>query len=73
MLYSKQKWFCQICGIEQFSALASALWGGRVCSRKCWHELEWRRVCSILGQEYTPDTRTYDEDGNPVRIPREND
>lgn len=69
MRYSKQKWFCQMCGVEQFSALAVALWGGRVCSKKCWHEFKWREVLCIMGKEYTPDTREYDVNGDPVRLP----
>lgn len=66
MLFSKQKWFCQICGQEQ-SKTIGAPYEARVCSKKCWHEWERRKTLSIMGQEYCPDPRAYDAEGNPVR------
>lgn len=51
-LFSKQKQFCPICGME-FEAELS--WNKpRLCSPKCKKEFEWRATLSIRGDEYTP-------------------
>ena len=55
MLYSKQRWFCNICGKEQFSELhGNRYTGAMLCSPKCNKEFHWRRSLSILGKEYHP-------------------
>jgi hypothetical protein len=64
--YSAQKWFCQVCGVEQHEPIANASYHARVCGKKCWHEWEWRRVLSVLGKEYYPDNRPYDADGDLI-------
>lgn len=60
MLFSKQKWFCQICGQEQNKVIGPP-WDARVCSQKCWREWEWRKTLSIMGSDYTPDPQKHDE------------
>lgn len=66
MLFSNQEWFCTSCGIKQNSPMTGGTlrcvgreW--KCCSIKCHREVEWKRTLSILGKEYTPDTRN-DED-----------
>ena len=49
-LNSKQKWFCNNCGKEQFTTMVGA---NQVCSEECSHEIKLKRACSILGEEYT--------------------
>jgi len=51
---SEQKVFCQACGREFLTRFKG--YDGRVCSRECGEELEWRRTLSILGREYYPRT-----------------
>lgn len=54
-LFSKQKWFCNICGKEQFSVLPSNKYvGAMTCSTECVREFRWRETLSILGKEYYP-------------------
>ena len=53
MIYSKQKIFCNACGIEILSEFPKII--GRqfkVCSMKCLKEIEWRNTLSIINQEY---------------------
>lgn len=62
MLFSKQKWFCANCGIEQNTPMISGTVGcvgpeWKCCSIECYREIEWRRTLSILGKEYRPDPR----------------
>lgn len=53
MIFSKQKWFCNICGQEQFSEIKNNNHlGAMLCSAKCVEEFKWRRCLSILGKEY---------------------
>jgi len=59
MLFSKQKWFCNVCGVEQFSYLNPNRYvGAMLCSPACSQEFEWRRTLAILGKEYYPRTCT---------------
>lgn len=53
--YSKQKWFCNNCGKEQFSEMSKALgreW--KCCSMECVKVLDYRETLSIMGKEYVP-------------------
>ena len=66
--FSKQQYFCNICGKEMFVNCCEMLGGGRtvnwrVCSIKCIREAQWRETLSIMGKEYYPDPRQYDENG----------
>lgn len=66
MLYSKQKWFCNNCGTEKNTQMSSGHDGtvGRewkVCSIECHHEIEWKRVLSIMGKEYYPKQESADK------------
>ena len=54
-MFSKQKVFCNGCGKEFETTFGS--YGGHVCSRKCYDDMEWKRTLSILGKEYYPKTR----------------
>lgn len=54
-IYSKQKWFCNCCGKEQFSELPNVFgrnW--RVCSSECLEEINHRETLSIMGKIYIP-------------------
>jgi len=56
MMFSKQKWFCNICGQEQLSEIKSNTYlGAMLCSAKCIKEFNWRRCLSILGKDYYPE------------------
>jgi hypothetical protein len=33
----------------------------KVCDRKCAREMDWRETLSILGKEYYPDPKPYEE------------
>ena len=61
-IFSKQKAFCRACGKEMKTDFRQ--WGGEVCNRNCFKELEWRKCLSILGKEYKPDPKsgTYMDD-----------
>lgn len=61
-LYSKQKIFCNSCGKEMFEELPR-VYGNhfKVCDRKCAREMDWRETLSILGKEYYPDPKPYEE------------
>lgn len=48
----KQKLFCQVCGKEFLHNFINGFYDGRVCSKDCWEELDWRRVLSIMGKKY---------------------
>jgi hypothetical protein len=56
MNYSNQKWFCNCCGKEMFSALTNAIGGKylgyRVCSKECLKEIRWRDTLCIMNVEY---------------------
>ena len=55
MIFSKQHWFCNICGQEQCSPIKSNTYlGAMICSSECSEEFEWRRVLSIMGKDYYP-------------------
>jgi len=55
MFGSKQKTFCNTCGIELFVDIAQiGRFDGRFCSMECLKEFEWRKTLSILGKEYLP-------------------
>lgn len=59
MIFSPQKWFCNCCGTEMFTAPCNALIAGhgrsyRVCSVECSREMQWRDTLSIMGKEYYP-------------------
>lgn len=58
-LYSKQKVFCQACGKEFETTFQS--WDGRVCCKECFKELEWRKILSILGKQYYPNSNESEE------------
>jgi hypothetical protein len=61
-LFSKQKWFCNICGKEQFSEMPSNKYtGAMLCSMPCIHEFRWRQTLSIMGKEYYSDPKPYQE------------
>jgi hypothetical protein len=51
-LFTTQPVHCNACG-KQFSTDFRS-YGGRVCSRECHAELEWRKTLSIMGQPYYP-------------------
>ena len=52
-LYSKQKWFCNNCGKEQFSEIPKSLGSThKCCSMDCVREINWKETLSILGKEY---------------------
>ncbi len=54
MFYSKQKFFCNICGKEMLVCF-SAPYAARFCGRACYKEFNWRTTLSIMGKEYYPD------------------
>lgn len=58
-IFSKMKAFCRACGTEMLTDFQE--WGGQVCSRDCWQELQWRQHLSILGKPYKPDPRRCQE------------
>jgi hypothetical protein len=55
MLYSKVQMFCNNCGkemmIEYYRLIGREY---KVCSIDCLHEIELKRACSILNEEYKP-------------------
>lgn len=52
-IYSKQKWFCNNCGQEQFSEIPRSLGSThKCCSMDCVKEMSWKETLSILGKEY---------------------
>jgi len=64
-LYSKQKLFCNCCGIEMFVEYHGVNVMGskfKVCSRVCLREIRWRETLSIMGKEYCPDPEPYKEE-----------
>lgn len=51
--YSKQSWFCNCCGEEQFSELPLIIGAKeKVCSMNCLKEFQWRETLSIMGKDY---------------------
>jgi len=52
-LFSKQKWFCNACGKEQYSVPfpPGAIGGGKYtcCSRECADEMNWRYTLAVMG------------------------
>jgi hypothetical protein len=63
MLFSPQKWFCTVCGKEQFSQLTGNKFVGAVtCSPACYREFKWRETLAILGKEYYPDPEPHKKD-----------
>lgn len=67
-IYTKQKVFCQTCG-KQFETTFQSF-GGEVCGRNCFEELQWRKILSNLGKEYYPDPKagTYESEWRKSRI-----
>lgn len=67
-MFSQQSLYCSICGTA-FKASVGAAWQAfdkAVCGQRCFHEKEWRRTLSIMGNEYREDPREYNfEDGSP--------
>lgn len=64
-LYSKQKLFCNCCGIEMFVEYHGIKIMGskfKVCSRVCLREISWRETLSIMGKEYYPDPEPHKEE-----------
>ncbi len=54
-IYSKQKWFCNNCGKEQFSEFPLIIGAKeKCCSMNCLREWNWRLTLSTLGKEYYP-------------------
>jgi hypothetical protein len=54
-IYSKQKVFCNSCGVEMFIELSDVIgreW--RVCSVDCLKEMKWRHYLSGMGKKYKP-------------------
>lgn len=71
---SSQPAYCIACG--KFHKTSFNLFQGRVCSWRCWDELNWREALSNLGKEYYPmpeeaqvNKANYDKD--VVAAPRE--
>ena len=58
-LFSKQKAFCNVCGKEFETDYQ--IYRGIVCGKDCYHELEWRKVLSIMGKEYKPQSESKEE------------
>lgn len=62
-LFSKQKIFCNCCGLEMLieysKVLGGSFLGYKVCSAKCVREIRWRETLSIMGKEYYPDPDPY--------------
>ena len=52
-LFSEQLVYCQICG--QLFETDFQSYKGNVCSKRCYKELEWRRILSIMGKKYEKD------------------
>jgi len=64
MMYSKQKIFCNACGVEMFKEIPRVIGGYsgfKVCSQACIREMRWREALSILGNEYRPDPESHKE------------
>ena len=63
-LFSKQAYSCMICrsGCERTCNDGSFFKEG-VCGMRCLMEKRWRETLSILGNQYRPDPRDYDEQG----------
>lgn len=54
-MYSKQKGYCRICGIEMLWTPNTPWIKNVVCGKECNREFHWRETLSILGKEYYPD------------------
>lgn len=66
-LFSKQEIHCCICRSGPHSpGISTGMWKAGVCSMRCYYEKQWRETLSIMGKEYYPDSRTYDERGYPL-------
>lgn len=62
MLFSNQKWFCNVCGVEQNSPIDANKWlGAMCCGPACSREFGWRQTLSNLGKDYYPDPEPYKE------------
>lgn len=65
MIYSKQKIFCNCCGLEMFEEIPRVMggqyFGFKICSKKCAKEMRWRETLSIMNKEYYPDPSPYKE------------
>ena len=62
MNYSKQKLYCNLCGKEMFVAIAQiGNFDGRFCSIECLREFKWRETLSIMGKDYYPDPRIFED------------
>lgn len=59
--YSKQEWYCSVCGKREDRKLAGAGFHNLACSVECWREHEWRKTLSIMGKDYYADPRKHDE------------
>jgi len=54
-IYSKQKVFCNSCGVEMLTELPDVIGRElRVCSMDCLREMKWRQYLSNIGKEYKP-------------------
>ena len=51
-LFSKQTVFCMNCGKEHQTDFF--IYGGELCSEKCFKELELKKIRSLLGQPNVP-------------------
>lgn len=65
-LYSKQKIFCNACGKEEFRELPGMGREYKVCSIDCLRDMQYREINSILGKDYIPFSKKFDENGNPI-------
>jgi hypothetical protein len=70
-LWSKQIFYCNCCGKEMFcganNVMGSNFLGWKVCSIGCVREIRWKETLSLLGKEYYPDPRKFDENGNEIK------
>lgn len=70
MRYSEQQIFCNACGKEEHRVLPGIGRTYKVCSMRCLQEMQWRDTLSLMGKEYYPDPRQFDEDGYEIKNER---
>ena len=56
-MFSKQPWYCCVCGLAVERAATDSYWNQAVCGKECWEEKKRREYLSIMGKEYRPTER----------------
>jgi len=62
-IFSEQEVYCRTCG-KKFKTNFSMFYGGEVCNKECFDELEWKKTLALMGKGYYQNPRKIEVPSN---------